>query len=415
MAEQDGQTPEMAAQSQNSQKPGVPDATKTEPQTISDSAPDKNVFGELFGQSGESGLMNAVAENSEAKKKKSYFVDRSGLKFSRDKAKEKSKRQSQSQVGKHLLRFSVFLAFASGIFFTTQNNLTLEWFRNNPAQKAIAAEELVELLDAQISMQKHLGAALELEQFMVLSDAYFYNLGESESEFNSQNARSAYADRAEDLKPEILALVAGIQEGLSDNLSPDEVAQTQDVIDESIGQYAQNNRDVDRQVILQDIQDFESSKALVADAGFKAYISGLDAENLSDDEILEVAARYGQINRNVNTIIAEIRASRQDWSELIDEVESVVKSIDPLFNTDFPGSLSLSSLVFSGGNTVSLSGSSSTDDSKNFTVIANLVDAFESSDFFANVAQRSFSKSSSSDESYKGSFNLNMDLTQPNE
>ena len=59
---------------------------------------------------------------------------------------------------------------------------------------------------------------------------------------------------------------------------------------------------------------------------------------------------------------------------------------------------------------VVLSGQTKTIDAKNFSLITELIDAFEESPYFKNVEMRSFSKSGDEITGFTASFNLNLTI-----
>jgi len=59
---------------------------------------------------------------------------------------------------------------------------------------------------------------------------------------------------------------------------------------------------------------------------------------------------------------------------------------------------------------VSISGQTSTNDTKNFTLVSNLIDAYEKSEYFKNVEGRDYNKSGGNETSYTGDFRISMEL-----
>ncbi len=372
---------------------------------------DKNVFTELFNakQSGsqENAILDAAAKGNADEQKTAMFLKRTPTDFLK-----KSYRTvvMRPKSGSLLLRVSALLLVIVGVFFYTQNNSTMALFSNNPAQTEIAAEELVQVLKAEIFVQKHLAAVLELERFTSISDAYFYNLEQAESEFNSGNQQDEYDEKAEEAKPELIALIASIQENLADELNERDVARSGAVIDGFIQERSQKTG-ANESVLIQDIQDLESTRNLIQNSEFKTYLKGLNAEELEDEQIADIVQKYSRVNRNVLTVMAEIKNLKKPWRKHFDEIEAIVKSVDPLFNTEFPGNISVQGINFNQNGTITINGGSQTEDSKNFTVVSNLVDALEASPTFQNVSQRNFNKSLAGEGSYKGGFNLTLELT----
>lgn len=367
----------------------------------------KNVFTELFGNdvSQKNGtMMNTVVAQND-KKGISYFGEK-------PKTPELSLKQftkHRSNPGASVLKVAVFVLFVTAFGFGTQTNTHLSLFGVNPALRLETVQGQVDELQAEVFVQKNLAAALLLDQYSSTADEYLYARAQVESEYTSTNKREEYVAKADTLKSSAVDLLSKIQSQLKDTLTSEQVALSVQTADELITQLQNNTGSVDEQDLLQEARDLQTAKSLLQNAEFRGLVSQLDLSALSDDQIQQVFDEFSSINASLSATIHSIQSARIAWSVYLDEIEYLTKKVDPLFNTEFQSNLALTDVMFSENGEISLSGETITDDTKNFTLISNLIDLYEASPYFENVEERSYTKSSST-SGYSGSFRITMTL-----
>lgn len=322
--------------------------------------------------------------------------------------------EKKSKVGTSVLKASFAVLILTAGFFYSQNSKSFTLFGANAAQKNVLAAAEVKSIDAGINVEKYLNAVYQLEKFSGTADEYFYNLEQSQSAYVSENKKIEYKVSVLKLKPELDALVASIKEKFATPMDEEQKTQTVMQINEEIDALKKKSGQVDDQALLSDIQDLESARKILASEAFRAAVNAADAENTGDENLQKLLTEYNKINRSVTALIANIRQSRLLWSEYLAEIEAVTKKIDPLFGTEFDLNLSLESVGFNKEDLkVEVTGKANTADTKNFTLVANLIDAYEASPLFKNVVDRNFSKTASSDDegaNYDSSFQIEMTL-----
>ena len=385
--------------------PGNPGLPKAVSGQISEES--KNVFTELFGNdaSQKSGaMMNTVVAQSD-KKNISYFG-----------AKPKSPELSLKKFAKHsvrpgssVLKAAVLILFLTAFGFGMQTNTRLSLFGVNPALRLETVSTQVENLNAEVLVQKSLAVALLLDQFSSAADQYLYAQAQVESEYTSSNKREEYTTDAAALKVTVTELLLKVQDSLDGALTPEESALAIQVADQLIAQLQSQSGQVDSQSLLQEVADLNTAKALLQNTAFRAQVAGLPLETMSDDDIQSVFDEFGLMSASLSATINTIQNSRVEWSVYLDEIEQLTKKVDPLFNTEFQGSLVVTDIVFNNDGSISVAGETSTEDTKNFTLISNLIDEYEKSSYFENVQERSFAKNDTED-SYQSSFRISMNL-----
>lgn len=397
-------------------QPAAPAAAPAAPVSAANTTEEnKNVFTELFGddqsQKGAA-LMDSVLDQQDKKSKSMFGKDSKKLAGFKKKGKNKLAIR-KTGPGKLLLRASVILLIATMGYFFTQNWDGFTWFGANMAQKAALAEENVEVLETEILVQEFLAGALLLDQYSTLADEYLYYMDQSESDYVSANKQDDYAEAAEDMRPDLVDLLDQAQTYTGENVDYEDRLDAEALVDELITELRAKSGQVDETTLLQDIQDLETTKTLLSSVSFRNSFAGYNLEEITDEEIEEIYTAYNEISLSVTAIINDIKASRINWSEYLAEIEDLTKDVDPLFNTQYEGNIKINDINLT-ESVVTIAGEAVTDDSKNFTLISNLIDTYESSDTFMNVQDRSYSKSGD-DESYSGTFRISMqieDLTQ---
>lgn len=321
----------------------------------------------------------------------------------------------KSKPGTILLKVSlgIFAVVAGFLFTQLSSGFTL--FGTNTAQRNETAKAQVTGLQAEIQVEKHLGSVLLLEKYSKLGDEYFYDLKQSTSQYVSENKKSEYKTKVATIKPQMKEIFVSLKSNLGDVLTDEQKALSVQKVDESISSLKSKEGQADAQSILSDVQDLESTRKLLLDDAFKSTITSTDSEKTSDADYQKILTAYNAINQSVSSLIASIDTARISWSTYLTGAEAILKDIDPLFNTEFKGNLTLQSLGFkSSDSTITISGKTDTADTKNFTLISNLIDAFNISPLFKDGQQRSFSKNESSDESgatnYDSSFQVTITL-----
>lgn len=370
----------------------------------------KNVFTELFGKDVSQKaptLMNTVAVQQE--KKNSFFGEKPKTD---DLLSLKKLRAHPSRPGAAVLNGAFLALMIVGALSLSQNSTHFSLFGVNAALQVEQGQDSVNSLSAEVDFQTHLEAALLLDEYMSKADEYFYNVEIAESDYTSSNKKAAAESEADSLRIELTTLLGTIQNDFQNELTPEALLAAQVEADTFITELSAKQGTVDESILLQDIQDAETAKNLLSQSTFKNTVKSIDLAQVSNDDFYLVYTEFSVINSSVTALVSKIKNARIDWSFYFDEIESLTKSVDPLFATEFPGSLTLDELRFSSTGEVALTGETATDDSKNFTLISDLIDAYEASDAFSNVENRTYAKSGEEEETYTGNFRINLILEQ---
>lgn len=393
----------------------APEAKPVQPETVAQKS-ETNVFTELFGGDKVAetpNLMQGVIKQEESKSKsflgrKPEITEKKTVNFT----------VKRSKPGSLVLKIAVFALIACGGWFFSQNAQSFTLLGENLAIKHANAELSVKEVNAELAIQKHLEAFLLLLEYNDLTDQYFYNLNQSKSSYVSQNKKTEAELKVVALKAEVLENLKKIKSDVATALTEEEKSLAIIKLDEDIAALHAQSGNADQQSLLRDVSDLESTKKLILNAEFVGFLQGLELEKIKDEDLQKIMDYVNQLNQSPLALINTIKAKKTIWSAIIEQLEGVTKSVDPLFGTEFAGSLSFSDIQLdSKAKTISVTGDTNTDDTKNFTLVSNLIDAYEASSLFKNAEERNFSKSGGSSateteeaQKYQSSFRISLEL-----
>lgn len=297
---------------------------------------------------------------------------------------------------------------------------------------SVKADELSsDLLDAQaeLNVNNYLIAYYYLDSFAYLADSYLYKQSQYDSSYTSTTDKTSLEGDITELKSDMVVALAAAQEKLSEDVLPEDITietefSAEVAFKEATSVYLENeieelesgtsSEDADIQL---EIRALEGALTLLENGVFVNELLDLPTDDsLTSDDVSDLVSDFSEITEDNFTVISKIKSDRQKWSEIIRELEDITKEVDPLYGTSVESDIQYSSFSLDlDSKSISLQGKTYTDDSRNFTLIANLIDALEQSEMFMNVAERSFSKSegsSNDDAQYLASFRLAFDIQE---
>ncbi|MBU1992102.1 MAG: hypothetical protein ABH856_01210 [Patescibacteria group bacterium] len=154
--------------------------------------------------------------------------------------------------------------------------------------------------------------------------------------------------------------------------------------------------------------------ALIGNEEFESIFGEYDLGLETNESIKSVISKINGVTKNELSILHTIRQGKINWTDIIYEIEGVTKQVDSVFGSGFfedLGGIAYTSYDFdSNSRRISITGQAKKDDAKNFSLIANLIDALEASSMFKDVNMRSFTKSGSLDDVYVATLKLDFFL-----
>lgn len=376
-----------------------------------------NVFTSLFDEDkaksqGTSSVVNSVIKKSDSKE---------SILGPRPKTDNLGIVEKPIAFGNSFLKLVIFLwvVLLAGSYFTLGASFNLGGLN----QSSAAEENLTDIKQAQseLNSNNYLVAYYYLDSFAYMADSYLYKKAQYESDYTSSNQKTELEDELAQLEEDLILALQMAQSGLGKSVSPEGVEVKTDIasdvvfkeatssyLEAEIAKLQENTEDADVKI---EIAGLNGALALIKNGAFVKEILSADITSVQ-----EIVNSLSNITEDDFTLISKIKSNRQSWSNIIQKIETITKKIDPLYGTSVQGDINYSSFTFnSGTKTILINGKTLTDDTRNFTLIANLTDTLEQSPLFMNVQERSFSKSESSDEDnteYEASFKLEFQIQE---
>lgn len=326
-------------------------------------------------------------------------------------------------LGANLLKLTVLIILLTFSYFYTQLHPTFNLLGDqNPVQKNVYAYERVLDLQSKINKQNYILAKYALDDFVYTTDSYLYKTSLYSSSLISQK------DKAQ-LEKEFPTLRAKMREDLilaNDLLSYKKVPDKLPVNPTESGNLEQAFKKALKDEIRLSITDNKNPEEtdflrtvskLADNETINAALGKYKIPTMTDVEFAEMLSLLSESNTSNFGTLSSLRQKRVKWSAIIEEIEGITKSIDPLFGSklmqDGVGEIFYSSFTLDQAkNQITVIGETLSDDGKNFSLSADLLDAFEKSSMFQNVKMDSFTKSKEQETSYKGVLSIDLTLEQ---
>ncbi len=313
-------------------------------------------------------------------------------------------------LGGWVLKFAIVAGILTYAFFFTQLNPNFKLLGQNPVQKLATFEATLAEEQTTINLYNLLMAKFALDKFNVAADAYLLEWDRSQSEFASSNAREASTAALATLREPLVASLTEAKTRLAEPLYPpfDKLRVTSG--DASILELEDQYALLLKQHILAEKPEGSAGVLqLLNNKFFRQDLKALNVENdLTPEKVQSLYTASTELSKDVFAAVLSIKNERPDWLKVLNALKETTRRVDPLYGSTIEGNLSYNNIVLDAtDNTVSIRGQSRTDDSLNFSLLSNLIDAFEQSTLFSNVSNRTFSKNDAgSGEGVTSSFNL---------
>lgn len=300
------------------------------------------------------------------------------------------------------------------------------------ANFSVKSDELVADLkntQAEFNTNNYLVAYYYLDSFAYLGDSYIYKYDQYDSDYISLSEKTELAAEIVELEEDMILALEMAQERLNQSLISagvtiqTELTPTVEFKEATISYIEEELDDLETGVISEDsdvlleIRGLQGALALLQNGAFVNEVLDVNTEDGVDyGTVSGLITDFSTVNEDNFTIISQIKTSRMEWSEIIKEIEEITKEVDPLYGTSVESDINYASYSLeSEAKSIVIQGGTSTDDTRSFTLISNLIDALEQSSMFANIENRSFSKTESSDDNdvqYESSFRLSFEIQE---
>jgi len=380
-----------------------------------DAAKNGNVFTRLFGKPKTPSVTAPV--------KQSVLGPRPMLSVTSTFSREVDKRKSQKAA--RVLMIVVLLVFLSAGYFTLMLNPTFTLFGKNVSTTFV--EGVQELKKVQINFnESNLRIAqLHLDRIIQLGDSFRHHYAISQTGDRSAQNKAASEAELVRLRSEIKASAGAVKDAFSKSFAmsidqslgftlavseSDFITATQEVFQKQKNDLSNVN---DPAVILES-RRVESILRILSDESFRQYFANLSVDDMKDADVIATLDSIEEKGADDLSVIGRLKKNRIRWTQVIADIEHITRQVDTLFGQglyDEIGGIEYTGYDFDkDSGRVSITGVTKTEDSRTFSLIANLIDRFEKSPQFKDVDMRSFSKSESENGGFASSIRLSFSL-----
>lgn len=326
----------------------------------------------------------------------------------------------------------VIAGFASLIFFTSQLTTRFDFIASrlgtpNISKELTSTNSEILTLQSDLNFYRYIQVKSYLSEFSFYGDTFIQDYEISKS----QTASSKQRDGAE---AEMSALRNNIREAFlmasekyllpfeaplfsQDMVSDLEInAQFQNKLKTILSEKSSalaSNFDESAQ---RDAKNYTHTLNLIGNEALKKLMLESDFDNLSNEELYTLIKSVNALILNDLSIIQEIKDKRIKWSDIINEIELRTIDADRFYNQgtyNQLGGIRYTSYDFdSASHSIDIAGETLLFDTKNFTLISDLIDKLNDSPLFENAEMRSFNKSGSLEAGYTSSLKLSLDLQE---
>lgn len=307
----------------------------------------------------------------------------------------KAEYERELKIAKWSLGGAIGLAILAFAFFYIQLHPTLTIFGPNVTQRHEEIQRQTSNAQADVMVTRALTARILLDEVSVEMDNYFA------------------ASSAGKAKTKIQELLAQARTLMPDGIDDDVEESMLDIL-RAKQQAVHGAAEENASGAGAEAQSIQNTIKLVQNNPLKNLIKNFDPQNpepeIPFDDILR---QLRELDQNELSIIAGLQEKRIKWREVIEEIEKITKEVDHVFDEGLfeqIGGIAYSGYSFDAASgRISVTGRTKTMDSRTFTLIANLIDAFEKSQKFKNVDKRSFSKGKD-DDGFLATLKLDFEL-----
>lgn len=323
-------------------------------------------------------------------------------------------------LGANLLKLTVLIILLASSYLYSQLGPNFNLLGDeNAVQKRLSAYERALDLQSKINKQNYVLAKHSLDDYLYTADSYLHKTSLYSSPLVSQKDKQSLEKEFPGLRAKMREDLLLANELLSYRIFPDNLPPHP--ID------GLNHAGEFKKALKDEIRDSITASKTPAETEFMRNVSKLtdsttiipalnkyNIPTMTDSDFSDLLSLLSESNTSNFGTLNSLRQKRLKWSSIIEEIEKITKSVDPLFDSKLlkqrVGEIFYSSYALDQGeNSITVVGETLSDDGKNFSLSADLLDAFEKSTIFKEVKMDSFTKSKEQETSYKGV--LSIDLT----
>lgn len=413
-------------------QPNAPEDKKQKEETKSKLGSFASLFKKKEESAGSGNIFTEVKEEGEKKQDTSAIIDSIVSQTEKDKSilgakpsKPKFPIKERPPFGYQIARFGfqivILIALFGFSFLYYQLDADSAYFRwllgDNLASEFDQSNKEIIDLQTQVNANRYLVMKLKLDHFLLLAESYLYYNNQINSKIIDDASKLKFETEVKEKGDEIKSVLLTVKENLNQpihlSLPGKTDAEAEMEFNSALQEYIREEKSglrkkLDQEElkkeVFEELKNYDAVLALLSDTKIKAALADLNPEtDLTKDKIEELQEIVNDVNKNEFSVISKVKSASIRWSEQIDHIEKITKKIDPLFRhaaLQDSGEISYKSYSFdTNSKKIQITGETRREDNRNFTLLANLIDAFEKSFKFKDVDARTFSKSEKEDKS----------------
>lgn len=423
------------------EKPGAaatvssPATPAAAPVVTSPVSPEENVYSKLFGKNQGGGIAPPSSLPSPASQSSSSLpsplakiMSARPLLAKAPTLDEFSERRKVIRA-KRLFYTIFFLAVLFIGFIYLQRNPNIDLFGKTIAKKFDETNQAVIALQTEINEARLRLILLHLNRVNLYGDSFLFNRGVANSPHSNSNEKLLAKTKTFTQRKEIERSLSVIKEALSkpffvEIYSPENLSRTdlekkfETALQETL-QGKKSGLDAQKPEDAEELRVIGNLLQILENRAIRGFFKNIDITKLDDAGIEEVIRKIRERGSDDLSYVAQLKQKRIPWTEIIARIDEVTRRVDKVYGQGLfedIGGVRYTNYDFnSKTGQVSLTGQVKTDDAKTFTLVADLIDAFEKSPYFKDIDMRDFSKSKSEKFGYGSSLRLQFSIQEPAE
>lgn len=326
---------------------------------------------------------------------------------------------------------ALLFAVVAFVFFTSQLTTYFDAVTSRfdiPNVSKDFASTNKEILNTQtdLNFYRYLKLKANFDEFSYLGDGFLTNYDVSLSQTASEDEKQTAKEVMENAKPRLREIFLKLKDTFSlDFAAPITVDGVQSALETELlfqtelkSKLTAKASELDGGSDLaskRESRNYTQASELVGKGELKSVVLATDFDVLSDEDLYNLIKQVNSLIINDMSTISAIKENRIKWSDIINEIELRTIAVDSHYNSNDlyqdVGGIRYNSYDFNSENrSISIAGETRRFDTANFSMIANLIDELNRSDFFQDAEMRAFTKSGSLTEGYTANLTLKLNL-----
>lgn len=320
------------------------------------------------------------------------------------------------------------MSVASVLFFSSQLTSAFSLITNqigipNTSEKLESINAEVTNLQTDLNFYRYLQIKGYIDQFSFYGDSFMQNFEIANSQTADEQDKTEAREEIELAKGYLkesfmeakTKLIIPFSAALyTDKTDLELVALFKEKLSEKLREKAAEAKTGQDEKAVIEEKNYLHTVNLVGSSELEQIIAATDFDALSDEELYSLIKKINGLVVNDLSIMQVLKDGRVKWSDIMNEIELRTIAVDKYYNEDsyeLLGGIRYTSYDFDKeSQSITITGETKRVDTKNFTMIADLIDELNRSSFFEGGESKTFNKTGSLEKGYMASIKLSLDL-----